>query len=207
MKITYSLTGIDEEGNITLDHVMSAEEVVPILAAALKASPLVDSNIQETAAPSNIEVTLTPKVSKTKEVSKPAADHPWKKKGNPGNPEKIEQIKGDILAGMKAGQIAKDRGTSVGNVYQIKSTMKKNGELNTAPSRSETEWTPPAAAATPAMKNPPLTKDEYQEVLDLFKDWGMVSEVISRCSYPEEEIKIAVQTKNYGIYIFNRKRR
>jgi transposase len=114
MADTYVLTGYDDDNNVIVDHLLTADQAIRILAAALaetKKAVQVEEPEDE------------PPVVKTTRKTKAA---PAQRAG------KIDKdgILKDLIKGMKPRAIAMKRAIDVQAVYNIKSQAKKDGLIN-----------------------------------------------------------------------------
>lgn len=116
-KIIYTLVGVDEDGDTVLDHDLTAEEVVPILAAALKGRPLVEQTQQITIAQPQPRATKTPKVIQEKEPREP------------GSRRIADGVREDILAGMSVAEIVAKHNVVQSTVYNLRYSLRKEGHL------------------------------------------------------------------------------
>lgn len=169
-----------------------------------------------------------PKAAKKKKKEKgwspastPAKEHPWRATGKKkkADSESVEAIKADIIADkLKTDEIADKHGVSKSTVYNLRWTMKKDGEISggkprkarakAAPAPAEEPADPEPRADSPALKRDPMTAEEFKVVKRmLHEEKKLGSEIVRATGVDMEEIEIAGNSNAYGMYIFNRKRK
>ena len=136
MAFSYFLSVVDDEGNLVVEHNMTADEAIKILAPLIRATPPLD---QPGAAEPVAKVTA-PKRNKTDSErsrakrEKPAADRNQNKSRSGGNDEeRTERIIAALSRGEKAGAIAAREKVSAQTVYNIKAKAKGQGLIKGEP--------------------------------------------------------------------------
>lgn len=125
MKIDYVLMGIDEHGNTVLEHSMSPEDVIKVLAAALKAdSPTEDESaddepLDEAPVPSKRKCSVCGKTGHSKAKCSKVGAAPVKQSKSKVTDEirqKIIELRNDGYSGLK---IETELGLSKSTVYKV----------------------------------------------------------------------------------------
>lgn len=197
MKTTYALTGIDEKGNIVLEHELSDHEVISILAVALKK--------EKGAVIETISETLPPPapVKKYKKHIKTFEEHeilPTRKNkeaavktGRGLSHEILEEIKNLNRVGKTDAEIMEKTGASKSTVYR---TLRGAGlESNKSGMRKQREKLPEDTTRPDAM-----TFAKYGQVKVALDHQMDVDTIAHEMHIDVKEVEEAQRSKNFEQY-------
>lgn len=182
MKLDYSLTVIDDEGNIVINHPLTADEAVVILAPHFKAPDPIEQ-IHEAAERltefHGIPVEVTDAPPKQKRIYK-------KRAGSPARPAK--KVKGG--GGGKRQLLCKN----CGEPGHFAKTCPN-------PTASQDDRMIGSSAAAPKGREP-LSKEQYNQVRQAMRlDDFMSAEFASANDMPTREVNSAIRSDNYEDYL------